>query len=259
MPDPFFNFFYKDRPFAGQDSSEWPEEWKTIDFKEYPRSPRVLLPRPKELMQKNLGKVLMSRKTERNFSERPLSSETFSSLLFWSAGLIHEGLEEGLLGKLSSVIASEAKQSIFRRPYPSGGARFPVEIYLAVFNGQDLKNDVYHYNVKKHALELIQQASFENIRQALPYDFAKKAAAVILLSFIGERTMKKYGNLGYKLGLLEAGHIGQNIYLVGAALGLGGLALGGMDYDFVQKELDLGEEETVFYQLAIGPPRKDKM
>ena len=252
MSDQFFNFFDADRPPV--DLSQWPP-LNVKDFKTYPRSPRVVLSKSATAPNMGLAESLFRRKTERDFSERPLSSETISSLLFWSVGLIHERWAEGLFGKTSSVIASEAKQSNFRRPYPSGGARFPVEIYLAVFNGGDLEEGAYHYNVKEHALELIQQASFENIRQALPYDFAKKAAMAILLSFIGERTMKKYGNLGYKLGLLEAGHIGQNIYLVGAALGLGVLALGGMDYEVVQKELDLGEEETVFYQLVIGWPK----
>lgn len=237
MSDSFFEFFHKDRPPVDPESPEW----ETISFKEYSRSPRVVLPKPRLLKKITFELILKNRKTERNFSNKPLSLDTLGALFFWSAGLIHK---------------SDSKKKSFRRPYPSGGARFPVEIYLALFNGEGIKAGVYHYNFLEHSLELIECASPENLRQALPYDFSKKAAGLVLLSFIGERTIKKYGSLGYKLGFIEAGHIGQNIYLVGASLGLGVLALGGMDYNMVHRELgfDDNDNETMFYQLAIGWP-----
>ncbi|MDO8676402.1 MAG: SagB/ThcOx family dehydrogenase [Candidatus Azambacteria bacterium] len=244
MNDPFFDFFNKDRPVVDQESPEW----KIVSFKEYPRSPRILLPKPARL-KTELSDVILKRKTEREFSDLPLSKEVLGTLLFWSMGLIHKSphLPAGRWGD-----KSEDRENILRRPYPSGGARYPVESYVIVFRGENLARGAYHYNFKEHALEEIQRSDIGKIQEALPYDFAKNASALILLSFIGERTVKKYGNLGYKLGLLEAGHIGQNIYLVGAALGLGVLALGGIDYEVIQKELDLGEEETVFYQLSLG-------
>ncbi|KKS38289.1 MAG: hypothetical protein A3G49_02510 [Candidatus Sungbacteria bacterium RIFCSPLOWO2_12_FULL_41_11] len=235
--DPFFDFFDADRPVV----DPLLPEWKEVSYKDYPRSTCITLPKPELPQDVLLETVLEKRKSERDFSDNPLPEKTISSLLYWSVGLIN---------KNKNMVEFQ-----LRRPYPSGGARYQVEIYAVLFNGSGLENGVYHYNTKEHALELIQRASFENIRQALHYDFAKKAAALILLSFVGGRTLKKYGNLGYKLGLLEGGHIGQNIYLVGTALGLGVLALGGMDYEVVQKELDLGEDETVFYQLAIGWPK----
>lgn len=240
MNESFFKFFDSDRPEIDPESPEW----KNISFKEYQRSPKILL--PKALLPKiNLADAILKRKTERDFSGKPIDVKTLGVLLFWSAGLIHQSSKE-----------SEEK---FRRPYPSGGARYPVEIYMVVFNGQDIENGAYHYNFKNHLLEKLFWASAGNIKNALPYDFSKKSAALILLSFAGERVFKKYGSLGYKLGLLEGGHIGQNIYLVGAALGLWVLALGGMDYDVVSKELDLGGEENVFYQIALGWPQNDHM
>ncbi|MBI2054957.1 MAG: SagB/ThcOx family dehydrogenase [Candidatus Sungbacteria bacterium] len=239
MPDPFFDFFYKDRPAIDPEATEW----KNISFKEYPRSPRIFLSKFKSFPSLNLAEALLKRRTERNFSNQPISQNVLGRLLFWSAGPIH---------KLSATGNS------FRRPYPSGGARFPVEIYVALFNGKGVKKGAYHYNFLEHSLELIHGADAEKIRQATTYDFYKTAPALILLSFVGERTAGKYGNLGYKLGILEGGHIGQNIYLVGTALGLGVLAIGRMtDHAAVERELDLdAEEETVFYQLAIGYPKK---
>jgi SagB-type dehydrogenase family enzyme len=239
MSDPFFEFFYKDRPSVDPDSPEWRE----VSFKKYPRSPRILLPRPRPLGAVSLEEALKRRKTERDFSAKPLPLDILGSLFFWSFGLIHKEAN------------TSGNGLVFRRPYPSGGARFPVEIYFAAFRIKDLKKGAYHYNFREHALERIATADIENIRESLSYDFAKKSAGLILLSFIGERAMRKYGSLGYKLGLLEGGHIGQNIYLIGAALGLGVLALGGMNYNVVHRELDLdSNDETLFYQLAVGWP-----
>ncbi len=233
MPNPFFEFFMSDRPDIDPESPEW----KSVSFKEYPRSPKILLPKP-PLPKIDMMEAILKRRTERDFSGKPIDAKTLGALLFWSAGLIHG--------------ADRKPEEKFRRAYPSGGVRYPVEIYAVIFNGQGIESGAYHYNFKNHALENLFWASAENIKEALTYDFSKKAAALILLSFIGERALNKYGSLGYKLGLLEGGHIGQNIYLIGAALGLGVLAIGGMDYEAVHKELDLSDDETVFYQLAFG-------
>ena len=237
--DPFFEFFGKEMPLININSPEW----GTVTYKEYPRSPKIILPKPVSLPAKTIENILRRRKTERNFSKKPISKKTLGQLLYWSAGLI-------------SKTAGAADE--FRRFYPSGGARYPIEIYIANFTPGELDAGVYHYNVKGHILEKLSFSSAEKIKHALFFDFAKDAAALILLSFVGEQTTKKYGNLGYKLGLLEAGHIGHNIYLVGTALGLGVLALGGMNYEVAQRELNLGEEETVFYQLAVGQPEENK-
>lgn len=230
MLDPFFHFFESERRVVDPKSPEW----NTIFFKEYPRSPRIYLPKPPELRH-TLSQAILERKTERKFSDQPLDLVTLSALLFWSAGLVHG-------------------PSSFRRPHPSGGSRFPIETYCAIFRGGEVEKGIYHYNVKAHALEKIRAGDAEIVRHALPYDFAREAAAIIMLTCVSDRTLGKYGSLGYKLALLEGGHIGQNIYLTGATLGLGVLSLGGVDDQSAAKALDLGEEEALFYQLAIGWP-----
>lgn len=232
MIDSFFQFFDSERvPF----DPELPE-WKTVSFKKYPLSPRISLPKPSKLTHE-LSQTLLKRKTCRSFSQTPLDLQAISDLLFWGAGLTREFTGEN--------------QSL-RRTYPSGGSRYPVELYIVLRHAKDVEQGIFHYNVPEHALEKIKNARYEEIYRALPYDFAHVAPAIILLSCVGERTLQKYGSLGYKLALLEGGHIGQNISLVGTALGLGVLALGGIDYKIAQVELDFDEKETIFYQLAVG-------
>lgn len=246
--DSFFEFFDSERPKIDPKSPEW-----RVSFKEYPRSARIFLPKL-HLPQSTFADVLLKRKTWRSFSNNSLSLDILGTLLLWSVGLIHYHFRGYKQAK--RIGSSENFGEEWRRPYPSGGARFPIETYVVIFNnGDGLRKGVYHYNLPEHSLESISGSSPENIKQALFYDFSKEAAALILLSFVAERSAKKYGSLGYKLGILEGGHIGQNFCLVSAALGLGICPLGGMkNYDIVSRELDLGKEETVFYQLAVGWP-----
>lgn len=231
--DPLFAYLDQDRPVIDPASPEW----RVITYKEYNRSSKIALPEPVPLPPNTLEDILRQRKSERNFSEKPLSRETLGDLLYWSAGL-----------------KSPNTPDESRRFYPSGGARFPIEIYVANFKEGALPAGTWHYNVRGHTLEKLAWAAPEKIKHSLTYDFAKSAAAIIMLAYVKNRNAKKYGNLGYKLGLLEAGHLGQNIYLVGTALGLNICALGGINYEVVQRELNLGGNETVFYQFAIGRP-----
>lgn len=232
MPDSFFDFFYQNRPEIDLNSPEW----GIPSFKTYPRAKKIPLPSPKKL-RRSIDDVLKKRKTVRNFSYHPISLEILGTLLYFSAGMLRQ----------------EDKKIKFRRPYPSGGAGYPVEVYTAVFIGDnELKEGVYHYNVQNHALEFLEFVKTEVIKNSLPYDFAKTAPGLILLSFISEKMTKKYGSLCYKLGMLEAGHVGQNICLVAEALGLGALPLGGVDYAAVENELKFGEEESGVYEIAMG-------
>ena len=68
-----------------------------------------------------------------------------------------------------------------------------------------------------------------------------------------ERDSIEYGNLSYKIAILEAEHIGQNIYLVSEALGLKCCAHGDFNKDLIHSLLDIdGVTETVFYALSVG-------
>ncbi len=65
--------------------------------------------------------------------------------------------------------------------------------------------------------------------------------------------MIKYKERGYRYILFEAGHLGQNIYLVSKALGLKCCAIGGFDDDKFHELLDIdGDNEAVLYAFAMG-------
>ena len=250
MSDPFFDFFNENPPAT--DFSQWPL-WGKLDFKTYPYSERIRLPEPGNLDPVTLKTAFIKRKTTREFADRPISKATLGMLLFWSGGLIH-----GLFSKSGDGMALEKtmsdKKEALRRPYPSGGALFPLEIYVALFKDESGENGVFHYNLKEHSLENLPEFSLEFAKKSLYYDFARDAGAIIFLYFSGKNTLNKYGAFGYKLGLIEAGHLGQNFYLVAAALGLGVSALGGVEPELFKQAIPMEENESLVYHLAVGWP-----
>ena len=216
---------------------KWPREWRTICFKSYPRLPKIPLARI-DLPVKSLQETLLTRQSQRKFSNQPISFRLISQLLLYSAG----------------VREQKTDWNKTRRTYPSGGARYPLEIYLAVLKNGEIPEGIYHYNVKEHSLEELLKGNFrQEIYQAISQEMIKKAPLVLLISAVFQRTMQKYKDFGYRLILFEAGHLGQNISLVATNLGLKCCAIGGGDEDKINSLLDLdGESETVIYFFSLG-------
>ncbi|MBI2003773.1 MAG: SagB/ThcOx family dehydrogenase [Parcubacteria group bacterium] len=236
IKNPLFEFFERNRPFIDKDSSKWPETWKTIKWKVYPRHPRLFLPRPR-LKKIFFDKVILNRKSSRDFSKKAITLQEIGSLLFYSCGLIHPN--------------NNLDHS--RRAQPSGGGLYPLELYVLILNSNDIKAGAYHYNVLEHSLEELPVRDLKVFENAFHYPWVLNASLVVLMSFVERRTRPKYGNLAYKLGLMEAGHIGQNIYLNCSALGLRCCALGGLNSDVIDRELGFdGISETIFYAIAVG-------
>ncbi len=223
------------------DFSDWPQEWKTIYFKSYPRLPRIFLPKPVK-MDFPLGESLIIRRSERDFDGRAINLKDLSQLLFYSAGVTEKKGENW---------------NSSHRPYPSGGARFPLEVYLFSLKGsQELKAGIYHYNVKEHSLEEVLKE--DSIREqiypeAVWQKMMLKAPLLLAISAVFYRNTMKYKERGHRYILFEAGHLGQNIYLSAAALNLKCCGIGGFGDDKLHELLDVdGKGEAVLYSFAIG-------
>jgi SagB-type dehydrogenase family enzyme len=172
------------------------EEFTTAPFKIYPRLPRLTLDGRIRQIKVELGAALENRRSARDFSDIGLSLEELGSLLFWSGN---------------------------RKFYPSGGARYPLEIYPLVFKGGgELRRGLYHYNLKDNCLEIIdaEEPKENTLQKCFIMGSAKEPAVALIITAVFARTQMKYGERGYRFALIEAGHLGQNIYLVSGALGL---------------------------------------
>jgi SagB-type dehydrogenase family enzyme len=75
---------------------------------------------------------------------------------------------------------------------------------------------------------------------------------VVIITAIRERTMWKYGQRGYRYVWLDAGHLGENLYLVATAMGLGPVGVGGFFDRELNALLALPAKEEAFYVVCIG-------
>jgi len=185
-------------------------------------------------------KALGSRISTRAFSGENVDLDTLSKLLTLACGLKHH--------------------DSFNRTYASAGGRYPIEVYIAILRSNDLEKGIYHYNIKRNALELIKQGDYSEKligyyeNQNLSTDFP----CIIFLSAVFQRTMDKYSDRGYRYMLLDAGHMGQNLYLTATYLSLGILGIGRGDVR--DKEFDkflglVSDNESLIYSFIVGHPQ----
>ena len=214
--------------------------WSKTYYKEYPRFPRIELP-VFEDKDVNFFEVLSKRRSSRKFSSREITVSELSKLLYYGAGIQQVGEKNGSTS----------------RYYPSAGARYPLEVYVFAKNVRGIEKGVYHYNIKLHALELLRGEDFseelEGIGGEVNKQVLEECSFFIIVTAVFGRAEIKYGKTAYKLVLLEAGHLGQNIGLVSASLNIGSCFLGGYVDKKVNKLLELNEDkEQSIFLMACG-------
>jgi len=144
-----------------------------------------------------------------------------------------------------------------RRPYPSAGASYELELYLAVANCEGLEKGFYHYDADRHALVSIQVRAQELARLLASAQFAMGAAAppqiLITIAARFNRVSWKYSAIAYSLILKDVGVLLQTLYLTATDLDLGGCAIGTCNIDLLSKMT--GQEfhvEGPVGQFALG-------
>lgn len=143
-----------------------------------------------------------------------------------------------------------------RRFYPSGGALYPLSCYLLARKVGGIHPGIYAYEASSHSLRRIEDCgiSFDeyfHAQEATPHMFQAQLAMVLVASL--SNAYFKYGERAWKLALIEAGHMSQNIYLACAASGLKVNALGGFSDRTLRKRLLLDRHtERVVYPLLLG-------
>jgi len=126
-----------------------------------------------------------------------------------------------------------------RRPYPSAGASYELELYLAVANCEGLEKGFYHYDADRHALVSIQVRAQELARLLASAQFAMDAAAppqiLITIAARFNRVSWKYSAIAYSLILKDVGVLLQTLYLTATDLDLGGCAIGTCNINLLSK------------------------
>ncbi len=232
MKDFFFEFLEHDRESISQNLYGDDVE----PFKNYPDLPLIMLEDNVDRYSE-LYKLLEKRESAESYNKNPLPLETLSRILSLSVGL------------------KESKKG--RRMYPSGGAKYPTEIYIVARNVENIEKAIYHYSVNLHGLVKINNFAEEKIYECFPMHQSNypifEAPVIIFMTFSKNRSVPKYGALAYKLGLIEVGHIGQNLYLAAEANNLNCRPNGGGNTQQINDLLNIdGVGESVVYTMSLG-------
>ena len=154
-----------------------------------------------------------------------------------------------------SYAARGRTRTEMRRPVPSAGALYPLELYVLAQAVAGLEPGVYHYNPFRHGLSLLGPVDRRAVREALADPgIADAAAAIVVVTGVFWRSRFKYGQRGYRFALLEAGHLVQNARSRGRPTRrLRRLPLGG----FYDRRLDEvvgadGLDEASVHVLVLG-------
>jgi SagB-type dehydrogenase family enzyme len=197
---------------------------------------RFVLPRPSPVSM-SLEEAILSRSSGRRFAPRPLAAADLAALLHLANGM------------------RPSAQGEPRRNAPSSGNLGSVEIFPIVLDVAGIDPGIYHFDTVAHELAQLTPGSFRAwLRERVFYqlEFAEAAVALVLTSAIG-RLAVKYGQRAYRLSMLDVGHVSENIYLVGTALGLEACATAGFIDDELDAALGLdGVDAASMLVLLIG-------
>lgn len=115
----------------------------------------------------------------------------------------------------TTQISTRHQGRLLRKPVPSGGARHPVEGYVAVSDVEDVPSGVYHYSVEKHALEKVAGPNeVERVERAVADSASGTPAVVVLYTAKVERSMWRYREpRTYRVLYHDAGHVVETVRL----------------------------------------------
>jgi len=215
-----------------------PEHWSEIDYKQYDAGTTIPLSSEVELDESLQAAISGRRSPKLDAVEQcPVSIEDLSAVIGEAAGITQYG---------------ETDDDHYRA-YPSGGSRYPLEVYITVLAGDDLAEGVYHYDVKDDCLTQLQTDSAVANLDFFSRDIRDAVSVVVFVTARMERTTRKYGERGYRYANVEAGHLMQNVCLLAGARGLACRPYGGFIEDQADSYLRLqNEPETTLYIGLLG-------
>jgi SagB-type dehydrogenase family enzyme len=224
----------------------WPGKTVTLEASVAPAPP----PSP-------FASLLHARHSIRDFDdEHPIKLSELAAFLQTAARVRAKWTSSADMGEQGPEV------SYASRPYPSGGAAYELELYLAVDKCDGLARGFYHYDADRHALTSIEVRTRELDAQLSDAEFAIGASSfpqiLIVIAARFGRVSWKYSSVAYSLILKDVGVLTQTLYLAAADLGLGGCAIGTNNIDrFAHMTgLDFSVEGSVG-QFALGRGRPE--
>jgi SagB-type dehydrogenase family enzyme len=139
------------------------------------------------------------------------------------------------------------------RGVPSAGEAYPLEAYLVALKVEGVFPGVYHYFPKEHQLfQLSSKAAAPAWAEALFGLSPERAAALLVLTLVPERSEALFGLRGYRYALLEAGYAAGLVLLAAVGLGLAAYPAETFYDEAVARLLGLPEGEYPGVVILLG-------
>jgi SagB-type dehydrogenase family enzyme len=194
------------------------------------------LPTPDTEGRVPVERAIKGRRTVRSFRSRPLSQRQLAQLL-WAA--------QGITGPRG-----------FLRAAPSAGALYPMDVYAVTGSATvtELEAGVYHYSPSGHKISLVTAGDLRTAiaRASLAQMWMAEPALVLVITAEYDRITGKYGRRGVRYAMIEAGHIGQNIFLQAGALGLAAGIVGAFRDEEVTEVMKVPTSHQPLLIMPVG-------
>lgn len=179
-----------------------------------------------ELEDRSFTSVLEKRKSVRSYQGAPIHIRQLGEFLYRAARVRRV---------LDADPARERHYQASSRPYPSGGATYDLEVYVAVHTCTDVDAGLYHYDPVDHQICRIAPNN-EAVQRLLRHaraagELGCDPQVLIVLTSRFQRVSWKYSGFAYAMTLKNVGVLYQTMYLVATAMGLAPCALGAGDSD----------------------------
>jgi len=210
-----------------------PNNATNSDPSDDPNMVTVELPEPRYDGDVSVEQSLLHRRSVRSYSPESLTLQEVAQLLWAAQGV------------------TDARGY---RTAPSAGATYPLELYVATGDVDDLSPGVYRYRPDEHLLiRTVEGDRRTQLAQASRGQlFIGEGPAVFILTAVYERTTTIYGERGVRYVHMEAGHAAQNMYLQATAMALGTVVVGAFDEAQVTEVLGLPDNEHPMYIMPVG-------
>lgn len=186
---------------------------------------QVLLPPPQKTGGMPLMEAFASRRSERQFSERPLPPELLSNLLWAAWGCNRSG------GHRTAPSALDAQE---------------IDLFVALPEG------AYRYDQRTHALQAV---TGQDIRRVTGYqDFVDRAPLDLVFVADHGRMRMVPAESRALFAATSAGAIAQNVYLFAASAGLSTVIRAWIDRHAIAEALGLDHDQQVLLSQTVGYP-----
>ncbi len=206
--------------------------------------PRISLPGldsvRKTIPKRDLTEAIVSRKSRRKYTDASLTLDELAYLLWATQGQREPGHDTPHF-----------------RTVPSAGARHSFETYLFIHRVSTLPRGLYRYLPLSHELVLLNefdQDMFSRLERAVfGQRFIVNSAVVFVWTTVPYRMEWRYLQAAYRVILIDAGHVCQNLYLACEAIAAGTCAVAAYDQEAMDELLKIdGQEHFTIYLAPVG-------